>query len=86
MVLQVLSIFDKALGAYSRPMFVPSRGVAVRSFQDELNDPKSEFSRHPTDYELYHVGEYNDEIGRFFQPENLELVCRGSDLVKEVKS
>ena len=33
----VVSIKDRAADAYGRPFYVPSVGVAIRSFQDEVN-------------------------------------------------
>lgn len=80
---EVLVIFDKALGAYSRPMFVASKGQAVRSMSDEVNKPESEIGRHPSDYELFYVGVYDDRDASFTTAGPLELVCRCVDLVRK---
>lgn len=63
----VVSVFDRAAGAYSRPAYVGAVGLAVRSFQDEVNRdaPDNEVSKHPDDFDLYHLGSFDDVAGRF---------------------
>jgi hypothetical protein len=65
--LSMVCVFDKAVGAYMRPMFVPSNGAAVRSFGDEVNRVASDnlMHHHPSDYELYHVGFFEEENAEF---------------------
>lgn len=66
-ILVVVSVFDSAVGAYGRPIFVPSTGVAMRSFSDEVNraDADNGMFYHPDDFGLFHVADYNDSSGRF---------------------
>lgn len=65
----VMSIRDRAIDSFSRPVYVQAIGQAVRSFQDEINNPQSEMSKHPEDYDLYHVGAFDDETGKFYNVE-----------------
>ena len=37
MKMVIVTILDTAAGAYGRPAFVASEGVAIRQFQDEVN-------------------------------------------------
>lgn len=76
----VVSIKDAATGAFSRPAFVASRGQAVRSFQDELNRPDSDLARHPSDYDLFQLGEFDETTGEF-RNNFPELLIRARDLV-----
>lgn len=82
MKLQVVSVYDRALGAFGRPVFVPSVGAAVRSFQDEVNNPQGEIVKHPEDYELFHLGEWLDDNAAFYQLEAPKRLAVGKDLVK----
>lgn len=82
MMIQIVSVFDQALQSYSRPVFVASTGVAIRSFQDEVNRPDSEIRKHPKDYVLYHLGEFDDELGQFYPIDPSQLVT-AVQLVKE---
>lgn len=83
MIYEVCVLFDKALGAYSRPMFVVSKGQAVRAVTDEANSRESDIGKHPSDYELFYVGKFDDRDASFDCDGKLELVCRCVDLVKE---
>ena len=42
---------------------MPATGAAIRAFSDAVNDPQTVLSRHPGDYVLYQVGEFNDSDG-----------------------
>ncbi len=57
------SIFDSAVGAYMRPMFMQSDGQALRMFIDEVERPESEIGRHPEDFALFRIGAFDDNEG-----------------------
>lgn len=83
MILKVVAIYDNASQAYGRPVFVPALGQAVRSFNDEVNSKEAtDLARHPEDFELYHLADFDDSTGRFVGVEVTRL-ARGQD-VKEV--
>lgn len=79
----VLAVRDSAVGAYGRPVFVPSVAVGVRSFRDEVNrnSPDNSMFAHAEDYELYLVAEWNEDEAVFTMVPR-ELIARGKD-VKE---
>lgn len=83
MKLQVVSVRDRALDAFGRPIFVPAVGVAIRSFQDEVNNKESEIFRHPEDYDLYHLGEFDDGVGRITCFEVPVQLALGSNLKRD---
>lgn len=62
MILKIFALRDSAIDAYGRPFYAVTRGSAIRSLQDSLAE-KSEISRHPEDFELFEIGEYNDGDG-----------------------
>lgn len=82
MILVVCAVFDRALGAFGKPMVVPARGVAVRAFGDEVNRQGSEFNMHPADYELWQLGSFDDASGEFSGTKAKERIMLGSDAVK----
>ena len=61
----VVSIKDRAADAFGRPAFVPSVGVAIRSFSDEVNrsDSENQMYSHPDDFDLFELGSYDDSTG-----------------------
>ena len=78
MKLNICSVKDRAADAFGRPMFVPSTGVAIRSFSDELNrsDADNQLYNHPDDFDLYEFGVFDDNTGLFDlfdQPKLLSL-------------
>lgn len=65
MKLQVYSIFDNALKVYSQPFVLPTTAVAIRSFSELLKDENSQIAKHPADFFLFQLAEYDDEVGQF---------------------
>ena len=56
----ICAIYDKAVQAYMRPFTCQTEGQAVRVFEDEVNREGSEFSKHPEDYALFKIADFND--------------------------
>jgi hypothetical protein len=81
MYLHICSIFDSATQAYGRPIAVPSRGLAVRSFSDEVNRPGADntMHNHPDDFELHAIGGFDDSTGMLTSI-HPECLSRGKDL------
>ena len=67
MKLVLCSMKDRAADAFARPMFVPSIGVAIRSFSDEINRQAddNQLYQHPDDFDLYDLGVFDDSNGKF---------------------
>lgn len=64
MILRVYAVRDLKAQAFMSPFFVPTIGVALRSFAEVANDPKSMIGKYPSDYELFEIGLYDDQLGR----------------------
>ena len=82
MKLNICSVKDRAADAYGRPMFVPSLGVAIRSFTDEINrnDPESQLFNHPDDFDLFDLGVFDDNNGLFTLHDQPNLLCLGKQV------
>lgn len=63
MILKVFSVFDSKAKVFSNPFYCVNSGVAVRSFEQAVNDPASDFSRWSSDYTLFELGEFHDDSG-----------------------
>lgn len=63
MKLKIFAVYDTKAEAYARPFFDQSRGSALRSFADIANDSTHPIGKHPGDYTLFEIGEYNDQNG-----------------------
>lgn len=64
MVLKCFSVYDTKVQAYARPFFMQTTGAAIRSWIDICNDDKAEFTKHPEDYTLFEIGEFDDANGQ----------------------
>ena len=54
-------VFDTKANAYMQPWFLTQEGMATRAFTDCVNDPNHNFGRHPEDYILFDIGEFDDQ-------------------------
>lgn len=79
--MKIYAIKDNAIEAYGQPIFVRAQGQAVRSFTDECKNTESQLHKHPADYDLYYIGEYDDETGRI-TPAEPERVARAIDFAQ----
>jgi hypothetical protein len=82
MKLIICTVKDRAADAYGRPMFVPSTGVAIRSFSDEINrnNADNQLYNHPDDFDLYELGEFDDNSGLFALHEQPKLLSLGKQV------
>lgn len=63
MKLNAYSVYDAKSLVYGTPFFAPTDGSAIRSMQDLANDLSTTVGRHPTDFSLWCVGNYDDQKG-----------------------
>jgi hypothetical protein len=84
MKLTLCTVKDRAADAYGRPMFVPSTGIAIRSFSDEINrqSEDNQMYNHSDDFDLYELGQFDDNTGLFTLHEQPKLLTLG----KQVKT
>lgn len=61
----ICSVKDRAADAFGRPMFVPSVGLALRGFTDEVNReaPDNQMFHHSDDFDLFELGTFDDATG-----------------------
>ena len=82
----VCSIKDRAADAFGRPFYVPAVGVAIRSFQDEVNRAAedSQIYQHPDDFDLFELGSFDDGNGLFELFDSPKLLMLGKQAKAEV--
>lgn len=83
MLLNVYSIFDVKAKIYSNPFFMSHNGQALRAFSDLVTDSKSMINKHPTDYMLYRLAEFDDNAGIFTALKNPEFLANAVDFVEK---
>lgn len=65
MVQKVFSVYDSKAEAYLPPFMMTTKGQAIRAFQDAITDGKSQFCKHPQDYTLFEIAEFDDSVGTY---------------------
>jgi len=63
MKLQVYSVRDTKSEIFNVPFYGNTHGEAERSFITVANDPKSNIYAFPEDYDLWHLGQYDQQTG-----------------------
>lgn len=78
----VMSVFDTASGVFARPIFVASVGAGIRMFSDEVNRAVADnvMHGHPSDFQLWHLGQFNDQFGSFVLLDAPKRVATGSEV------
>lgn len=61
----VFSVRDNVAEAFLPPLFMRSKGEAIRSFADAANSGDHQFHKHAGDYVLYHLGTWDDGTATF---------------------
>lgn len=74
MLLKVYAVYDSKVEAYLNPFVMRSRGEALRGFESAVNDPQTSFCRHPADYTLFEIGEYDESSG-LLKPHSVHVSC-----------
>lgn len=63
-MLLIVTVFDQPAAAFLSPFFVPTRGVAIRSFRSAVLQEGHQFNAHASDYTLFAVGEFDEFSGQ----------------------
>lgn len=84
MKLRIVAIRDSAANAFGMPNFVVSLGAAIRQFGDEVNRvaPDNVLNAHPEHFELFELGEYDDQNAKFVLLESPRSLAIAVDVVR----
>lgn len=77
--MKIVAVYDQAIEAFGRPIFVRSLGEAERSFRDEINNADSPMYKHPEDYSLYSLGTFNEDTGTIDGLEKPQRILTGNN-------
>ena len=59
----VFSVYDSKAEMFNQPMFFKAMGEATRAFSDEATRAESAIHKHPDDYTLFLIGEFDVDTG-----------------------
>lgn len=75
--LKVFSAHDLKLNIYMAPMVAVHTGQMLRQWQDLVNDKSTIMGRHPMDFRLVQVAEFDDATGTFESKEPFPVASPG---------
>lgn len=75
MLLHIYAIRDTKVRIFHAPFFQRSVVEAVRMFTQAVNDPQAFISKYPTDYDLFELGSFEDQEGKFETHEPVFVVA-----------
>lgn len=81
MLLKVYTIRDSKAEVYNTPFFQKTHGEAERSFNQLLRDEKSMVNKYPEDYDLYFIGNWDDQEGTFTPCDTPQHIAKAAHLV-----
>jgi hypothetical protein len=78
----VLSVRDVKAGVFSQPFYAPTLQHGIRSFLDAASNPADDnmMRKHPEDFQLYHLGTFEDGSGSFESLATAQLVSSASEI------
>ncbi len=85
----IFAVYDSKSEMFNQPMFLKAKGEAIRAFSDEANRPDSAIYKHPGDYTLFCIGDYNVDTGLLVPlptPTSLGLAIEYQERAMEVPS
>lgn len=86
MLLKCYSIRDSKAEIYEIcPPFL-TRAVALRWFEQMVNNPQNPWSRNPEDYDLFEIGEFNQDTGMMIPGVSPTHVAKAIDYKKDSDS
>ncbi|QXP08059.1 MAG: nonstructural protein [Arizlama microvirus] len=64
MKLKVFAVYDSKAEQYKPPFVLSTKGLALRSWAQLLEDENTDPSKFPADFTLFELGEYDDSNGK----------------------
>lgn len=86
MLIRYFSIYDRKATIFMPPFHALTDAAAVRSVQDAMSDPQTSLHRHPDDFVLFAVGEFDDASGVYTSQIPARHVVDVASLVPKVKT
>lgn len=83
MINGIYSVKDLKAGAFALPFFQARDEAAIRSFSDAVQHGDELLRRHPEDFALYCLGEFDDNLGIVAGLETPKLLATAAGVLQE---
>lgn len=81
--MKTYGIFDIKTARYLPPFYAVTHGHAIRMFTDHTNERGTPLNLHPEDYQLFHLGDFNDELGVFENRPRPEPLAQAIEVINK---
>lgn len=65
MIKEIFVVHDSKAAAFGSPFHAENAATALRSFRYAANDRNTEIGKYPSDFSLYHLGNYDDHTAKY---------------------
>jgi hypothetical protein len=76
MMLSCYSIYDRAVESFAPPFCAPNPAVAERMFRDAAQEKESLWNKHPEDFQLFEVGNFDQDTAQLIGHNVPLLICK----------
>lgn len=80
MIQQIYTVYDAKALVHSQPFLAPNNNLAIRNFHATKSQPGTHINLFPSDFGLYHLGEFDDINGTFNMLEKPAFIMSASEL------
>lgn len=81
MQLKMYSVRDAKAEVYNAPFYKRSHGEAERDFTNAVRDEKNPNSKYPEDFDLFYLGDYDDQTGLVSPLNTPQHIAKAIDVI-----
>lgn len=78
--MELYSLKDIKASTFGNPLIFVNRAVAIRSLAEAAQQPDSMLCKHPYDFQLFYIGEFDATSGVLSRPDTPDFVITVGDL------
>lgn len=86
LTLKIFTVFDSKAETFMPPFTMETKGLAIRNFQDLVNNPQTIFCNHSEDFTLFEIGEFSKDKGTINMYDTKISLGVGIEFKKELKN
>lgn len=76
--MKIITCYDSKTESYLNPLTYMTNADAIRAFSDEVKDSNSRLNKHPEDYSLILIGEFDQFSGKLTSCDHV-ILCNASE-------
>lgn len=78
----ILSVRDIKADNFSPPFLAPNVASGIRSFTDVATNPQSSVNKHPEDFQLFELGDFDERTAAFDLRPQPVFLANATDVVQ----